>query len=230
MSRKEYYQKNKDRWKKYYQKRKTDPEIKKQYNETKKKWRHGVGKGKEKISKQKSDKKYHARKKQDPEYLQKRREAAREYNSRPEVKAHRKILNAKRRAKPEVKQRIAQYNQRWHKENPDKVLENTKRQLTKLGKQHNINWIKCLDQLRGWSEIIHKDCNETCQICGDKSDEAHHIFEKSKYPQLAFNRNNGIALCDLCHRQTHGKMLTKNNHRIRTHRLVRRVPHLQSPQ
>ena len=118
---------------------------------------------------------------------------------------HKKSMDS-HRAKPEIKKRNAEYNKQWHNENPDKVLKNIKTHLTKLGSFHNLSWIQFSDQLKGWARIIQQDCNEIC-ICGKKSTQAHHIIHKSLYPQLAFNRNNGIALCDDCHYEVHGKML-----------------------
>lgn len=203
----ESYQRNRENHKKsVYNWRDKNRE---KYNEYKKEWKR---KNFDKVKKQKKkdDAKYHAKMKSEPEYLQKRREAAREYNNRKEVKDHRRKINAKRRAKPEVKKANAIYNKKFHQDNPDLVLKNTRKHLEKIGAFHNLKWHQMLDHLRGWSEIIHKDCDETCQICFAPSQQAHHIFHKTKYPQLAFNRNNGIALCTKCHNETHGKMLITN--------------------
>lgn len=201
----EYYQKNKEKWKQYYLKRKTDPEKKKKYNETRKIWRHGKGKSKEKISKQKSDKKYYEKIKTMTEFKLKKKLYGQEYYQKN--KEHHNLIMKKHRAKPEVKKQNAEYNKKYQQENPDIVLKNIRNHLNRLGKHHDLKWHQFLDQLRGWSEIIHKDNNETCQICFEPSQEAHHILHKSKYPQLTFNRNNGIALCQKCHNQAHGKML-----------------------
>jgi 5-methylcytosine-specific restriction endonuclease McrA len=205
-----YYQQNKDKWKKYYEKRKTDPQEKRKYNEIKRKWRHGVGKTKDKISKQKSDKKYYNKIKNNPDFKLKKKLYMQEYHSRPKVKERRKQVETKYYSRPEIKKHRAEYNKKLHQDNPDMVLKNTRKHLQKIGAFHNLRWHQMLDQLRGWAEIIHKDCDETCQICFAPSQEAHHIFHKSKYPQLAFNRNNGIALCTKCHNEAHGKMLINN--------------------
>ena len=207
--RKNYYLKNKEKWERYYKNQITDPEKHKKRNQTTKQWKI-KNPEKTKLQKKKDDALYHSKRKQDPEYLQKRRDAATEYNNRPEVKLHRREINAKRRAKPEVKKKNANYNRMYHLANPDKQLENNKRQLQKLGEIHNMSWFKFLHHLRGWAQIIHKDCNETCQICFSPSQEAHHIFHKTNYPFLAFNRNNGIALCTRCHNQVHGKRLLES--------------------
>ena len=206
---KKYYEKNKEKFKKWaadYKKENRD-----HVNEIKRKWRQGAGKKLEQISKQKSDKKYYAKVKNNPEFKLHKSLYAKEYNSRPEVKENTRRTRQKYYANPEIKKHRAEYNKKLHQDNPDRVLQNIKNHLARLGKHHDLKWYQMSDQLRGWSEIIHKDCDETCQVCFAPSQEAHHILHKSKYPQLAFNRNNGIALCLKCHNETHGKMLIANN-------------------
>lgn len=200
---KEYYKKNRERI--LEQTKEWNKKHREQINKTRKDWRKGIGKEKNRISKQKSDNKYHAKMKSDPEYLQKRREYMTKYNA--EHREHQKIMMGKHRAKPEIKKKNAEYNKKFHQENPDLLLKNTRAYLTRFGKFHNMKWIEIHDQLRGWSKIIHEDYANKCAVCGKPSKEAHHIFHKSKYPELAFNRNNGIALCTLCHNQAHAKML-----------------------
>ena len=173
------------------------------FNLTRKKWRHGVGKELNKISKQKSDAKYYSIKKHNPEFMKKKKERDRIYGK---TLQHQKNMK-KYRAKPEVKKQTAKYNKRWAEENPDLVLENNKRHMKRLAAKTNLSWTMFMSQLKGWAKIIQQDCNEKCQVCGGKSTQAHHIIHKTLYPHLAFNRSNGIALCDQCHYEVHGKML-----------------------
>lgn len=46
-----------------------------------------------------------------------------------------------------------------------------------------------------------------CQCCGemDKPLEIHHILPVAKYPNLASDDGNMIALCQACHRKYHDK-------------------------
>lgn len=204
MSTKEYYQKNKEKWKVYHQTLMNDPEKHKRRNEYSKQWKK-ENPEKVKAQKTKDDAKYYAKMKHDPEFRRKTLESSKEYYHSHKTQHIKKM--AKYRAKPEIKKKIAIYNRQWQIDNPDKLLKNLKKHLGKLGSHYNLNWIQYSDQLRSWSRIIHTDFNETCQICGKPSDQAHHIFEKAKYPDLAFNRNNGIALCEGCHYEVHGKMI-----------------------
>lgn len=54
--------------------------------------------------------------------------------------------------------------------------------------------------LRLWSINVRKR-DKICSKCGTKKKlEAHHIYPKSIYPNLAFRLDNGVTLCKFCHR------------------------------
>ena len=202
----DYYQKNKDRWKIYYEKRKAWlVNHKDEWNAYKRKWRHGKGKEKERVSKKKSDAKYYKKVKNTVQFKKRSKEYGDKYYQ--EHKEQHSLTMKLRRAIPEVKKRNAKYNKKWGKENPKIKLANSRRQMRKFGSFFNMPWYTVTRHLKGWAKIIHTDGNQVCQICGESSDIAHHIFHKANYPELAFNRNNGIALCNQCHYEVHGKML-----------------------
>ena len=63
-------------------------------------------------------------------------------------------------------------------------------------------------KLKNWSRKIRREDNYTCNKCGKKDNEnnqAHHIFPKSQYPELAYNKGNGLVLCQHCHAEYHKK-------------------------
>ena len=71
-----------------------------------------------------------------------------------------------------------------------------------------------MEELLKFSFAIKTRDKQTCQVCGfnnSKADPrylvAHHIIHKGTYPRLKLNPNNGITLCNVCERQTHGEGL-----------------------
>lgn len=56
-----------------------------------------------------------------------------------------------------------------------------------------------------WSKFVRDRDNYTCQICGRKDGkmDAHHLFDKIKYPHLVLDLSNGICICKSCHTQLH---------------------------
>ena len=55
-----------------------------------------------------------------------------------------------------------------------------------------------------WRDKVFKKCNNRCKECGsDKNLHAHHIIPISEDSSLAFDVDNGIALCVSCHADKH---------------------------
>lgn len=62
-------------------------------------------------------------------------------------------------------------------------------------------------KFQNWRKKVFKRDNYTCWICGDRSGNGHrvtlhphHLKRFADNPELRFNLNNGITLCDFCHR------------------------------
>lgn len=59
------------------------------------------------------------------------------------------------------------------------------------------------DDLQSWAREVKKR-DKVCQICGtSKNLEAHHKWDKSSFPFLAFATFNGVALCKKHHKGFH---------------------------
>ena len=92
-------------------------------------------------------------------------------------------------------------------------------------KEHHPNWIKDRDKLKDrdhserqdseiikWRQEVFARDNYTCKLCGERSREghkvtlnAHHIKPFSSYKELRTDVNNGITLCEDCHKLTYKK-------------------------
>lgn len=105
------------------------------------------------------------------------------------------------------------------------VKQETKDKIRKTKEgEKNYNWKGDFDnKLRrygrsDWNRLkkeIYKRDNYTCQICENKNDtlHAHHKLDWEKYPELAFNKENIITLCNKCHGKVHTLMrFYKSNH------------------
>lgn len=86
---------------------------------------------------------------------------------------------------------------------------------TRIGKKAN-NWKGGISrayktgyesiQYKEWRKKVFERDDYTCQKCGIRSGNgkatyltAHHIKSFSEYPELRFEVNNGITLCESCH-------------------------------
>jgi len=90
-----------------------------------------------------------------------------------------------------------------------KRFKKMKRKVKKRkSKKRNLRHIKTsqkkntLDRviLSGWSIAIRNRDKFVCLSCGSKKRlHAHHIVSKYYVPKHAYNINNGITLCKVCH-------------------------------
>jgi 5-methylcytosine-specific restriction endonuclease McrA len=107
----------------------------------------------------------------------------------------------------EHKEEKKEYNRKYYQDNPEITLLSNKRAIEKLAKKCKVTLEVYMYALLAWSKTVKKR-DKVCQVCYSKDTlHSHHIFEKAKYPQLTFNENNGIVLCEKCHYQVHGKKL-----------------------
>lgn len=103
-------------------------------------------------------------------------------------------------------------DQKW-KDNISSGLKNT---YDKRGRKSSANSLmrKSREYLE-WRAVVFKRDNYRCQICGKgRCLHPHHIKQLAKYPDKAYDVNNGITLCEACHGVKHGMDFTKTGRRL----------------
>jgi 5-methylcytosine-specific restriction endonuclease McrA len=65
-------------------------------------------------------------------------------------------------------------------------------------------------EFRLWREAVFARDNWTCQKCKTKKIylHPHHILGFANYPELRFAIDNGITLCENCHKNFHKKKVS----------------------
>ena len=73
-----------------------------------------------------------------------------------------------------------------------------------------------------WRNQVFKR-DKVCQCCGlDKRLHAHHIFGYEEHPELAYDVNNGIILCQFCHDKYHSVYGLKDINPVKLAKFIRR--------
>lgn len=69
------------------------------------------------------------------------------------------------------------------------------------------NQIRNSEEYQAWRVAVYKRDGFKCQHCKkpDLRLNAHHLKSFSEYPDLRFNVDNGITLCEQCHKKVHAK-------------------------
>lgn len=66
---------------------------------------------------------------------------------------------------------------------------------------------RCSGEYKEWRNMVFERDKYTCQNCGMRGVRlnAHHIKPWSNYPKVRFDIENGITLCEKCHKAYHKK-------------------------
>lgn len=70
-------------------------------------------------------------------------------------------------------------------------------------------------RVKYWRELIYERDNYCCQKCKQRGYRlnAHHIFNWKDNPDLRYDQNNGITMCERCHKLFHKTYGIKNNNK-----------------
>jgi len=81
-----------------------------------------------------------------------------------------------------------------------------------------------------WRRAIFVRDNWTCKKCGEKRGKlnVHHLYNFADYPDLRTSIENGITLCEKCHREFHRICGTKNNTKIELERFINTLDYCDS--
>ena len=68
-------------------------------------------------------------------------------------------------------------------------------------------------QYKIWRKTVLERDNFICQKCGQKGGNlrTHHINNFAEFPELKYAIDNGITLCENCHKEFHKRYGIKNN-------------------
>lgn len=62
------------------------------------------------------------------------------------------------------------------------------------------------DQLKKWAKTVYKKYHYKCLICkSSRKLNAHHLDNWSDFPKKRFSIENGVCLCESCHRRFHNE-------------------------
>jgi len=108
-----------------------------------------------------------------------------------------------------------EYRKTYYKKHKGYIREYDKNRRTKKNeyqREYRLNhcivptqqW-RYTKEYKQWKESVYKLYNHTCQECGKTHCKvhAHHIKSAKDYPDLRYDINNGICLCEQCHKQVH---------------------------
>ena len=78
-------------------------------------------------------------------------------------------------------------------------------------------------EYKEWRSAVFNRDGFKCQVCGKVGGKlnAHHIKAFKDYPSLRFDVENGVTLCERCHRELH-KRLRNGNKKGNRHRSMDR--------
>ncbi len=126
------------------------------------------------------------------------------------------IKNYQKHYRIKNKNKLKLYNINYKILNKEKIkkkrhkryLKNKKQILQKhkiYARTTGIYYWRSTTKYEKWRSNVYKKANYTCQKCKRQNCKlnAHHIKPAKQYPKLRYNVNNGICVCEVCHKHIH---------------------------
>jgi len=127
--------------------------------------------------------------------------------SRESIEKQSKITRGRKRSpfSKEWKENISKGHKgmKLTEEHKRKISEAHRKKWDKIGRKKCKRCIHFCNtyQYKKWRMSVFSRDNFTCQFCGNRGYiEAHHIKSWAKYPKLRYKVENGITLCEDCHK------------------------------
>lgn len=106
-----------------------------------------------------------------------------------------------RKIHPKVKSLVNEYmNRIKNKKFKEREYRSVNEYYEKLGSKFNMTDNQYVCALDLWAIDIKTLDNYMCKNCDTIENlNAHHIVPKKDFPELSFDLDNGVTLCDNCH-------------------------------
>lgn len=142
------------------------------------------------------------------------------YIRTPEIREKNRIASTGHKNSEEQKQKVAKFMKEWHRnhKHPRLGKKHSIKTKNKMSQNRqgikNANWkngvtefirgIRRSPQYYQWrKEVLKRDENK-CKFCGSGNKiNIHHKLTIFDYPEKIFEIDNGIALCEKCHKKIH---------------------------
>ena len=151
------------------------------------------------------------------------RDKIKEYARKNYLKNRERFIERSRKNRLENPKKVSEYQKQYRRKNHDRLKKynndwskNNRAVMNKHHEKHsqdrahelNMSVSNYKTQILYWTRAIKKFFDHKCQVCGKKSTASHHLIYISTEPKLTFNNSNGIALCDKCHNEVHGRNIS----------------------
>lgn len=82
-------------------------------------------------------------------------------------------------------------------------------------------------QYKAWTGAVKLRDEFVCKICGSTTNlHAHHCYSISDFPDQMWELNNGITMCDKCHKMFHSKY----GHKDISHETIQKFKNFRAKQ